>query len=105
MAAEPTYRLAKSRDSDPENTYYVSSLPSEDRPMFTRLRRILGSMLGNAFYWIGWALAAVVLVQAIIMSLATGSPFIPVMLGVVGVILWLLGIGLKYMLAGRQVSR
>ena len=73
--------------------------------MFARLRKFLGSVLGGAFYWIGWGFAVIVLVQAIILSVTTGSPLIPVTLGVIGIMLWLVGIGLKYMLAGRQVSR
>jgi hypothetical protein len=73
--------------------------------MFARLGRALGRFLGNVFYWIGWGLAALVLVQAIILSVTTGSPLIPVILGVVGVIFWLLAIGLKYVLAGRQLPR
>lgn len=73
--------------------------------MFARLRKFLGNVLGNVFYWIGWGLAVVVLVQAIILSVTTGSPLIPVILGVAGVIFWLLAIGLKYVLAGRQLPR
>lgn len=73
--------------------------------MFARLGKFLGKILGNAFYWIGWALAVIVLVQAIILSVTTGSPLIPVMLGVAGVIFWLIAIALKLALAGRSSTR
>jgi len=73
--------------------------------MFARLRKLLGKILGNAFYWIGWALAVIVLVQAIILSVTTGSPLIPVMLGVAGVISWLIAIALKLAFAGRNSTR
>ena len=70
--------------------------------MFARPKRFLGAIVGTLLYWIGWGLAVIVLVQAIILSIATGSPLIPVLLGVVGVILWLIGIGFRSLLAGRQ---
>jgi hypothetical protein len=54
--------------------------------MFTRLRKFLGNVLGTALYLIGWGLAVLVLAQAIILSVTTGSPLIPVILGVAGVI-------------------
>ena len=73
--------------------------------MFTRLAKLLGKILGTAFYWIGWGLAVIVLVQAIILSVTTGSPLIPVMLGVTGVIFWLIAIALKLALAGRNIPR
>jgi len=65
--------------------------------MFTRL----GKFLGSVFYWIGWGLAVLVIAQAIILSFTTGNPLVPVLLGCVGVIVWLIGIGFKYILAGR----
>jgi hypothetical protein len=92
---------AKGRDNAPTKSYYEWTLLSEDHPMFARLRRFLGNVLGSLLYWIGWALAVVVLAQAIILSVAYGSPLIPVLLGVVGVIVWVIAIGLKYILAGR----
>jgi hypothetical protein len=73
--------------------------------MFARLGKLLGKILGNAFYWIGWALAVIVLVQAIILSVTTGSPLIPVMLGVAGVTFWLIAIALKLAFAGRNSTR
>ena len=63
--------------------------------MFTRLRRFLGSILGNILYLIGWVLAVIVIAQAIILSVATGNPLIPVLLGIAGVIIWLIAFGLK----------
>ena len=72
--------------------------------MFARLGKLLGKILGNAFYWIGWALAVIVLVQAIILSVTTGSPLIPVMLGVAGVIFWLIAIALKLAFGGTKFN-
>jgi len=73
--------------------------------MFTRLRKFLGNVLGNVLYVIGWGFAVIVLAQAIILSVTTGSPLIPVMLGVAGVIFWLIAIALKLALAGRNSTR
>ena len=69
--------------------------------MFARLGRILGNILGNTLYLIGWGLAVIVLAQAIILSFTSGGPLIPIVLGVVGVIVWLIAIGFRYILAGR----
>ncbi len=71
--------------------------------MFARLGKFIGKVLGNIFYWIGWILAVLVLAQAIILSVTTGSPLIPVVLGGMGVIFWLIAVALKYVLAGRQL--
>ena len=71
--------------------------------MFVRLRKSLRNGLGLIFYWIGWMLAVLVIAQAIILSVASGSPLIPVLLGVTGVVFWLIGVGLRYVLAGRKV--
>ena len=70
--------------------------------MFARPIRFLGNILGKALYWIGWGLAVLVIAQAIILSVTTGNPLIPIILGVIGVIVWSIGIGLKYVLAGRR---
>jgi hypothetical protein len=70
--------------------------------MFTRLRKFLGNVLGTALYLIGWGLAVLVLAQAIILSVTTGSPLIPVILGVAGVIFFLIAVAFKYVLAGRK---
>jgi hypothetical protein len=70
--------------------------------MFARLRKFLGNVLGNVLYVIGWGLAVLVLAQAIILSVTTGNPLAPVILGVVGVIFWLFAIAFKYVLAGRK---
>lgn len=70
--------------------------------MFARARRVVGRFLGGLIYWLGWGLAAIVLVQAVIISVTTGSPLIPVMLGVIGVVVWVIGLGLKYLLIGRH---
>jgi CRP-like cAMP-binding protein len=74
-------------------------------PMFARLgkflRNILGNVLGTILYWIGWVFAVLVIAQAIILSVTTGNPLVPALLGAVGVIVWLIAIGFKYILAGR----
>ena len=70
--------------------------------MFTRLRKFLGNVLGSALYLLGWGLAVLVLAQAIILSVTTGSPLIPVILGVAGVIFFLIAVAFKYVLAGRK---
>jgi hypothetical protein len=71
--------------------------------MFARLRNFLGKVLGNVLYWIGWVLAVVVLAQAIILSVTTGNPLIPVVLGGAGVAFWLIAVAFKYALAGRKL--
>jgi hypothetical protein len=71
--------------------------------MFARLKKFLGKVLGNVLYWIGWGLAILVLVQAIILSVTSGSPLVPVILGVVGIIFWLIAMAFRYVLAGRQL--
>ena len=63
--------------------------------MFARL----GNVLGNVFYWIGCGVAVLVLAQAIFMA-ASGNPVVPVFLGGVGVIVWLIGRGLRNILSG-----
>jgi hypothetical protein len=70
--------------------------------MFTRLRKFLGNVLGTSLYLLGWGLAVLVLAQAIILSVTTGSPLIPVILGVTGVIFFLIAVAFKYVLAGRK---
>jgi hypothetical protein len=69
--------------------------------MFTRVRKYLGGIFGRTLYWIGWGLAVLVIAQAIILSLTTGGPVVPLLLCGAGVILWLVGIGLKHLLAGQ----
>lgn len=61
----------------------------------------MGNILGNILYWVGCALAVVVLVQAVILSVTTGGPLIPVLLGTIGVTFWLIGIGFKYLFVRR----
>jgi len=73
--------------------------------MFAKLRKFLAHTLGGLFYWIGWGLAVIVLVQAIILSLASGSPAIPVLLGVGGVIVYFIGVGVKTFLTSGQSVR
>ena len=71
--------------------------------MFARLRNFLKRILGNVLYWVGWAVAVVVIVQAIILSVTSGSPLVPLLLGGVGVIVWLIAIGFKFILEPGQV--
>ena len=63
--------------------------------MFVRL----GKFLGNVLYWIGWGLAVLVILLAIILAVSTGSPFLPLLLSVLGIVVWLVAIGLKHLLA------
>jgi hypothetical protein len=67
--------------------------------MFTRLANYLRRILGNFFYWIGWALAVLVIAQAIILSLTTGGPAVALLIGGGGVVVWLIGLGLYSVLA------
>src|ERR1035438_907437 len=41
--------------------------------------------------------------KAIILVVITGNPLVPLFLGAVGLIVWVIAIGLKYILAGRQL--
>jgi hypothetical protein len=66
--------------------------------MFTRLANYLRRILGSFFYWIGWALAVLVIAQAIILSLTTGGPVVALLIGGGGVVVWLIGLGLYTLL-------
>jgi hypothetical protein len=70
--------------------------------MFTRLGKFLGSIVGSVFYWIGCGLAVVVIAQAIILSITSGGPAVPLILGGVGLTFWLIGIWFRNILARRQ---
>ena len=72
--------------------------------MFARMRKFLSKVVGNVLYWIGWALAILVIAQAIILSVASGSSLIPLLLGGIGVSVWQVTIRLKKILAGRLLS-
>ena len=80
-----------------EHLVFGGQIAREDGQMFARLRRFLGYVL----YLIGWGLAVLVLAQAIILSLATGSPLIPVVLGFVGIAIWAIGIFFRRIFAQR----
>ena len=69
--------------------------------MFARMRKFLSKVVGNVLYWIGWALAILVIAQAIILSVTSGNPFVPLLLGGIGVIVWRIAIGLKKILVKR----
>lgn len=71
-------------------------------PMFARLWRFVRRLTGNVLHWIAWGAAIVVIAQAIIMSLATGNPFIPALVGLVGLAIWIFGVGLRYLFVGRK---
>jgi hypothetical protein len=58
--------------------------------MYARLKKFLGKALGNVVYWIGWVLAILVIAQATILSVTSGNPLVPVLLGGVGLIIWLI---------------
>jgi FtsH-binding integral membrane protein len=62
--------------------------------MFVRLRKFLG----NVLYWIGWGLAVLVILLAITVAVSSGNPLLPLLLSSLGVIVWLVAIGLKRIL-------
>lgn len=70
--------------------------------MFARPRKFLGKIIGVVLYLIGWCLAIVVIAQAIVLALAFGNPILPILLGVVGVFIWLIAKALKQVLEGRR---
>jgi hypothetical protein len=70
--------------------------------MFTRLGRYVRRILGNLLYWLGCLLAVVVIIEAIILAIAVGNPFIPLLIGAAGVLVWLIAIGFKFILAGAK---
>ena len=74
----------------------------EDIPMFARLWRFVRHLMGNVLHWIAWGVAIVVIAQAIIMSLATGNPLIPALVGLVGVAFWVVGLGIRHFCVGRN---
>jgi hypothetical protein len=57
--------------------------------------------MGTILYWIGWGFAIFALGLAIILIVITGNPLVPLILGAVGLIVWLAAIGSKYILARR----
>ncbi len=59
--------------------------------MFVRL----GKFLGNVLYWIGWGLAVLVILLAIILAVSSGNPLAPLLLGGLGVIVWLVSSSLR----------
>jgi len=69
--------------------------------MFARQRKFLSKVVGNVLYLIGWALAVLVIAQVIILSVTSGTPLIPLLLGGIGVIVWVIAMRLKYILAKR----
>jgi Phosphatidylethanolamine-binding protein len=70
--------------------------------MFARLGKFLKRILGNVLYWIGWGVAVLAIVQAIILSVTVCNPLVPLLLGGVGVIVWLIAIGFKFILAPSE---
>ena len=74
----------------------------EGSPMFARLWRFVRHLMGNVLHWIAWGVAIVVIAQAITMSLATGNPLIPAFVGLVGLAIWIFGVGLRYLFVGRK---
>lgn len=66
--------------------------------MVSRTRKFLGRVLGNIFYWIGWVVAILVIAQAIILAIATGGPIVPLILGGAGLLVWLTGVAIRYVL-------
>ena len=75
--------------------------PSFVKRMFARPRKFLRKVLGSIIYWIGWGFAVLALGLAITLIVITGNPLVPLIIGAVGVIVWLAAIGSKYILARR----
>jgi FtsH-binding integral membrane protein len=69
--------------------------------MFARLGKFLKKVVGNVLYWIGWGVAILVIAQAIVLSITSGNPLVALLLGGVGVVVWLIAVGFRYILAGR----
>ena len=69
--------------------------------MFARLGKFLKKVLGNVLYWIGWGVAILVIAQAIVLSVTSGNPLVALLLGGVGLVVWLIAVGFRYILAGR----
>ena len=63
--------------------------------MLRRLGKFLRNVVGNILFWIGWGLSVFVILLAIIMVVSSGNPLVPILLGSIGVIIWLITIGLK----------
>jgi hypothetical protein len=76
----------------------------EKMPMFGRLGRFMRRILGNLLYWVGCLLAVFIIIQAIVLAIAVGNPFIPLLIGAAGVLVWLIAIGFKYVLAGAKAK-
>ena len=68
--------------------------------MFARLIKLLRSVVGNFLYWIGWGLAVLLIAIATILSI-TLNPLVPLILGGIGLIVWVIAIELKYILTER----
>jgi len=64
-----------------------------------RYRKFKRRIAAFFIYWLGWLMAILVLVQAVILAVLTGNPLIPLGLGTTGVTLWLLALSFRYMLA------
>ena len=68
--------------------------------MFARLIKLLRSVVGNFLYWIGWGLAVLLIAIATILAI-TLNPLVPLVLGGIGLIVWVIAIELKYILTER----
>lgn len=64
--------------------------------MFARLGKFLARAFGKVLYWIGWGVAVLLIAQAIILAVTSGNALLPMLLGAVGVIVWLVVIGFNY---------
>lgn len=63
--------------------------------MFARLRKTLGNAVRKVLYWIGWVITIVVLGAAIILAVTSGHALVPLLLGGIAVVVWLMASGLK----------
>jgi len=70
--------------------------------MLARLVRILRNFMAYVLYWIGWGLSVFAILVAIIVAVSSGNPLVPILLGGVGIIIWLITLGLKSTLQGNS---
>lgn len=66
-----------------------------DNSWFARLKRFPVNVISTVFYWIASIFAVLVLLQAIVFALVLGNPFVPLLLGAFGVVVWLVALGFK----------
>ena len=63
-----------------------------------RYRKFTRKIAAFFVFWLGWLMAILVLVQAVILAVVTGNPLIPLGLGGAGLMIWLLALAFRYVL-------